>query len=41
MAPLFEKRGGIGFHAAVVLRVRTAKGSLKDVGFIMFGPRNG
>ena len=34
----WKKRGGIGFHAgSKVLRVRTAEGVLKDVGFIMFG----
>ncbi len=34
----WKKRGGIGFHAgSKVLRVRTAEGILKDVGFIMFG----
>lgn len=34
----WKKRGGIGFHAgSKVLRVRTAKGTLEDVGFIMFG----
>lgn len=34
----WKKRGGIGFHAgSKVLRVRTAKGILEDIGFIMFG----
>ncbi|OPZ75725.1 MAG: Phosphoenolpyruvate carboxykinase (ATP) [Firmicutes bacterium ADurb.Bin456] len=34
----WKKRGGIGFHAgSKVLRVRTVKGDLEDVGFIMFG----
>ncbi len=35
---MWKKRGGIGFHAgSKVLRVRTAKGKLEDIGFIMFG----
>lgn len=35
---MWKKRGGIGFHAgSKVLRVRTAKGNLEDIGFIMFG----
>ena len=35
---VWKKRGGIGFHAgSKVLRVRTAKGVIEDMGFIMFG----
>ncbi len=35
---MWKKRGGIGFHAgSKVLRVRTAKDTLEDIGFIMFG----
>lgn len=35
---LWKKRCGIGFHAgSKVLRVRTAKGIVEDIGFIMFG----
>ncbi|NQS75970.1 MAG: phosphoenolpyruvate carboxykinase (ATP) [Peptococcaceae bacterium] len=35
---VWKKKGGLGFHAGgKVLRVRTAKGALEDVGFIMFG----
>ncbi|HOV80443.1 MAG TPA: phosphoenolpyruvate carboxykinase (ATP) [Bacillota bacterium] len=34
----WKKRCGIGFHAgSKVLRVRTSKGVLEDIGFIMFG----
>ena len=35
---MWKKRGGLGFHAgSKVLRVRTAKGALEDIGFILFG----
>lgn len=35
---VWKKQGGIGFHAgSKVLRVRTVKNSVEDVGFIMFG----
>lgn len=35
---VWKKRGGIGFHAgSKVLRVRTVKKIVEDVGFIMFG----
>lgn len=34
----WKRRGGVGFHAgSKILRVRTVKGTLEDVGFIMFG----
>lgn len=35
---MWKKRGGIGFHAgSKVLRVRTVRGALEDIGLIMFG----
>ncbi len=35
---VWKKRGGLGFHSgSKVLRVRTAKGTLEDIGFIIFG----